>query len=224
MIGEGNLKLTEPANIRKPEIAANNSSSRLAGNLPWDLQYSPLSLDQMVGHEAVVNLLRSIVSDLRASGGPRAFLLRGPGVTDPEWVAEAFIHEFIEGAGGGGAPDAILRMDGTLERDVDSVRRVEQFVLTRSMLSPVKAVEVFSVGSMTADAQRLLASLIAGCSQRRVTWMLTSDNYGEIVEELQSAAVILDLRPLSAEEIASRLLEILEQRGGLSCPGGGSLR
>ncbi|MGC8970164.1 MAG: hypothetical protein ACP5LG_06390, partial [Conexivisphaera sp.] len=146
-------------------------------------------------------------------GGPRAFLLRGPGVTDPEWIAEAFIHEFIEGAGGGGAPDAILRMDGTLERGVDSVRRVEQFVLTRSMLSPVKAVEVFSVGSMTADAQRLLASIIDGSRGRRVLWVLTSDNSDEIAEELLSAAAVLDLRPLSVEEIVSRLHWILAQRG-----------
>jgi DNA polymerase III delta prime subunit len=172
--------------------------------IPWDKKYQPLALDQIVGHEAI----RDILEVAAKKGSARAFLLYGPDVTDPTWLSEAFVNAT------GCSSENALRLDGTIDRGMDAVRqKIAPFIQAQSVFhDDSKVVEINAVDSMTLDAQKYLATLIKS-SGPNVLYVFTADSISSLYANLGGALVHLTVKRLLANEIKPRLREIAKQEG-----------
>ncbi|RIA95947.1 P-loop containing nucleoside triphosphate hydrolase protein [Glomus cerebriforme] len=175
-------------------------------NLPWLQKYRPATFDDIVGNEPSINVLKSVSKN----GNIPNFLLSGPPGTGKTSSIVCLANELY---GKELAKKAILELNASDERSVGVIRdKVKAFAQTKVTL-PLglqKFVILDEVDSMVDPAQKALRAIMEQYSNT-TRFALACNNEDKIDEAIMSRITKLSFTLLSQEEIAKRLLHIINQ-------------
>ena len=160
----------------------------------WMEKHRPKTLDEVVGHEAIIDRLKSYVEDDTVPH----MLLSGPPGTGKTTTVTCFAREVF----GENWRSNFHELNASDQRGIDDVRETIKPMAQASPAgdAPYKIIFLDEVDSMTNDAQPALRRIIEEYSD--ITRFFLSCNYpGKIIEAIQSRCVPLRFSALSDSEI-----------------------
>ncbi|CAG8463159.1 280_t:CDS:2 [Funneliformis caledonium] len=186
---------------------SNSSRANIAiTDLPWLQKYRPAVFDDIVGNEPSINILKNVAK----RGNIPNFLLSGPPGTGKTSSIVCLANELY---GKELAKKAILELNASDERSVNIIReKVKAFAQTKVTLPPglQKFIILDEVDSMTDAAQKALRAIMEHYSDT-TRFALACNNDDKIDEAIMSRVTKLSFSNLSDEEVAKRLLYIVEK-------------
>jgi len=172
-------------------------------NLPWIEKYRPESLADVVGHEGIVDRLKSYVKLNRVPN----MLFTGPAGIGKTSSAIALAKDLF----GEHYDRNFLELNASDDRGIDVVRNtIKEFARTLPFNSEYKLIFLDEADSLTADAQQALRRTME--RYVKTSRFILSCNYSSrIIEPIQSRCVVFRFKPLEKETIVSKLKEIGEK-------------
>jgi len=174
--------------------------------LPWVEKYRPKKLDEVIGQEHIVPLLKSF-SEKKSM--PHLLFAGPPGVGKTT-VALALAHELF----GDAFKTNFLELNASDERGIEVVRgKIKDFARTLSVSDvPFKIIFLDESDALTPDAQQALRRTMELYSE--VTRFILSCNYSsKIIEPIQSRTAVLRFFPLSKEHVEKMIKKIAHAEG-----------
>ncbi|MEM2948260.1 MAG: replication factor C small subunit [Candidatus Anstonellales archaeon] len=169
--------------------------------LPWVEKYRPKKLDEVIGQEHILPLLKSFVEK---KSMPHLLFAGPPGVGKTT-VALALAHELF----GENYKTNFAELNASDERGIDVVRgKIKDFARSLSVGgSPFKIIFLDESDALTADAQQALRRTMELYSN--VTRFILSCNYSsKIIEPIQSRTAVLRFFPLKEEDVKKMINKI----------------
>lgn len=173
--------------------------------LPWIEKYRPQSLDDVISHKTIINILKKTINDNRL----QHLLFHGPPGTGKTSIIYACAHKLY-----GDKIDLMtLNINASEERGIEVVRnRIQQFVNTKVIHSEnnksiFKLVILDEADAMTADAQAMLRKVIENYSYC-TRFCLICNYIKKITPALQSRCACYLFSPLNSDNIKKKVLEI----------------
>jgi len=174
--------------------------------LPWTEKYRPKTLNEVIGHKDVVEVLREFV---KTKNMPNMLFAGPPGVGKTT-CAIAMAHELF----GENLDGNFLELNASDERGIDVVRgKIKDFARTLSMSDvPFKIIFLDEADALTPEAQHALRRTMELYSN--VTRFILSCNYSsKIIEPIQSRTTVFRFSPLKKEDVFSMIKRIEEKEG-----------
>ncbi|NPA22298.1 MAG: replication factor C small subunit [Candidatus Micrarchaeota archaeon] len=172
--------------------------------LPWVEKYRPKKLDEVVGQDNIVALMKSF---LKKKNMPHLLFAGPPGVGKTT-VALAFANELFKGELAGN----FLELNASDERGIDVIReKVKEFARTLPQNDVgFKILFLDEADALTPEAQQALRRMMEVYSKH--TRFILSCNYpSKIIEPIQSRVSILRFQPLSKEDIKKLVEKIAKE-------------
>lgn len=174
----------------------------------WVEKHRPNSLDDIIGHESLVNRMKQWVDDETMPN----VLLAGPQGTGKTAVLTAYARERY---GEDGWRNNVLELNASDERGIDTVReKIKRFARQSTALGSDKFKIVFldEVDQMTSAAQPALRRVMEDFSDK--TRFVLSCNYlNQIIDPLQSRCVVERVPKLTDDQVRDMLERILAKEG-----------
>jgi len=171
----------------------------------WIEQYRPETLEEVVGHEAVVERLKRYVDrdDL-----PH-LLFSGPAGVGKTTCAIAVARELY----GEGWSDNFLELNASDERGIDVVRdRIKNFARASFGGHRYRIIFLDEADALTSDAQSALRRTMEQFSHN--TRFILSCNYSSrIIDPIQSRCAVFRFGPLSDDAIETQIEKIAADQG-----------
>lgn len=172
----------------------------------WVEKHRPKSLDEVIGHDSLVERLKTWTADETMPN----LLLAGPQGTGKTALLTAFARERY---GEDGWRNNVLELNASDERGIDTVReKIKQFARQGTALGSSKFKIVFldEVDQMTGTAQPALRRIMEDFSDK--TRFVLSCNYlNKIIDPLQSRCVVERIPRLSDAQVRQMLERILSK-------------
>jgi replication factor C small subunit len=176
--------------------------------LPWTEKYRPKTLDEVIGQEAIVKVLKKFVETKELPN----MLFAGPPGVGKTTTAIALAHELYKDDVKGN----FLELNASDERGIDVVRgKIKDFARSLSLSNvPFKIIFLDEADALTPDAQHALRRTMEKYSS--ITRFILSCNYSsKIIEPLQSRVSVFRFSPLTKQDVIT-LIKRVEQAEGLS--------
>ncbi|WP_136687368.1 replication factor C small subunit [Halorhabdus amylolytica] len=171
----------------------------------WIEKYRPQSLEDIAGHEAIVDRLRSYVSRNDLSH----MLFAGPAGTGKTTAAMAIAKELY----GEEWEENFLELNASDERGIDVVRdRVKSFARTSFGGHDYRIIFLDEADALTADAQSALRRTMEQFSNN-VRFILSCNYSSQIIDPIQSRCAVFRFSPLADDAVAETIWTIAEEEG-----------
>lgn len=174
--------------------------------LPWIEKYRPKNLNDVVGNKEAVNKLKVILNEKNIPN----MILSGPPGSGKTSSIFCIANELL----GGAAKEALLELNASDERGIDTVRKsIKMFCKKQVNNLPKgthKLVLLDEADNMTPSAQQALRRIIEIYSNT-TRFLFACNSSSRIVEAIQSRCVTLKFTRLTESQIMQRLQEILDK-------------
>ncbi|HDN83243.1 MAG TPA: replication factor C small subunit [Candidatus Altiarchaeales archaeon] len=168
---------------------------------PWTEKYRPKKLDDIIGQKAIVERLKAYVK----SRSMPHLLFAGPAGSGKTTAALCLAYELF-----GDIKGNFLELNASDERGIDVVRgKIKDFARTKAITGDFKIIFLDEADALTPDAQNALRRTMENYT-RTCRFILSCNYSSKIIEPIQSRCAIFRFRPLSKEDVKSRLRFILE--------------
>lgn len=173
--------------------------------VPWVDAYRPETLDEIVGHDAVVARMESFVDD---PAMPNLMFAGRQGIGKT-----AIVQAFAKAKYGDDWAQRLLELNASDERGIETVRnRIKDFARTGSGQYDYKIVFLDEADQLTSDAQPALRRTMEDYSD--TTRFVLSCNYpGQIIDPIQSRCAIFRLTPLNDEQVQTVVQRVIDGEG-----------
>eukprot|EP00915_Cephaloidophora_sp_WS-2016_P000702 GHVH01000921.1.p1 GENE.GHVH01000921.1~~GHVH01000921.1.p1 ORF type:complete len:354 (+),score=60.19 GHVH01000921.1:133-1194(+) len=190
--------------------------------LPWVEKYRPKTLDDVLGHRDVLNILKGFVN----TGSLPHILLHGPPGTGKTTIVKALAHSVY----GSRASSMVLELNASDDRGIDTVRNViKTFASTskvssvmgdddiniefkNSPMSQLKLIVLDEADQMTSAAQMALRRIIELHSDT-VRFFIICNYMNRINAALQSRCTKFRMPPLRKLSVKDRIREVAQLEG-----------
>ncbi len=168
----------------------------------WVEKYRPQSLDEVVGHEDIIERIQAYVSANDLSN----LLFAGPAGTGKTTTALAIAKEIY----GDDWQENFLELNASDERGIDVVRtRIKDFARSSFGGYDFRIIFLDEADALTDDAQAALRRTMEQFSEQ--TRFILSCNYSsQIIDPIQSRCAVFRFSPLSDEAITAQVSRIAD--------------
>jgi len=200
------MEIDEPVD----ELASSNRPSSKAeesadgNNLPWVEKYRPTYLREIVGNDETVKRLQVIARE----GNVPNIIIAGPPGTGKTTSILCLARELL----GDNYKEGVLELNASDERGIEVVRNGIKSFAQKKVTLPKgrhKIIILDEADNMTDGAQQALRRTMELFSST-TRFALACNNSTKIIEPIQSRCAILRYTRLSDQEIAKRLIEVLQ--------------
>jgi len=170
--------------------------------LPWVEKYRPNSLDELIAHEEIIQILNKLIESNKLPH----LLFHGPPGTGKTSTIIACAKKMY----GANYSSMTLELNASDDRGIDVVReQIKEFAGTKKLFSTgVKLIILDEADAMTQDAQSALRRVIEKYTSNTRFCMIC--NYvNKIMPALQSRCTRFRFAPLRPEQIMGRLEAIV---------------
>lgn len=175
--------------------------------VPWVEKYRPLTLDEVVGNERIVQQLRAIALQ---GNMPHLILVGPPGcgkTTTVMCLARELLSEKVS--------EAVCELNASDDRGIDVVReRIKSFAQKKVVLpgNSHKLVILDEADSMTESAQQALRMIMTDYTAT-TRFALACNDSSKVIEPIQSRCAILRFTRLEDEQVLRRLMLVADREG-----------
>ncbi len=168
----------------------------------WVEKYRPQRLDEVVGHEDIIERIQAYVSANDLSN----LLFAGPAGTGKTTTALAIAKEIY----GDDWQENFLELNASDERGIDVVRtRIKDFARSSFGGYDFRIIFLDEADALTDDAQAALRRTMEQFSEQ--TRFILSCNYSsQIIDPIQSRCAVFRFSPLSDEAITAQVSRIAD--------------
>jgi len=171
---------------------------------PFVEKYRPLVLGDIVGNTDTVERLKVIAEE----GNMPNIIIAGPPGTGKTTSVMCLARALL----GPAFKDAVLELNASDDRGIDVVRnKIKMFAQKKVTLPPGrhKIIILDEADAMTKAAQQALRRTMEIFSST-TRFALACNNSTKIIEPIQSRAAILRYTKLTNQQVATRLLQVIE--------------
>ncbi|MFH0836185.1 MAG: replication factor C small subunit [Candidatus Micrarchaeota archaeon] len=171
--------------------------------IPWTEKYRPKTLDEVIGHDAVVKRFKAYADNKNM---PHVLLAGRAGIGKTTIVL-AMAHELY----GDVLRQSFLELNASDERGIDVVRgKIKDFARTLPLADvPFKIIFLDEADSLTPDAQQALRRTMETYS-KTCRFCLSCNYSSRIIEPIQSRTAVFRFSPLNDEEITRLVKRVVE--------------
>jgi len=171
----------------------------------WLEKYRPQTLDEVLGHEAIVERLRSYVDNDELSH----LLFAGPPGVGKTASAVAIARELY----GEEWADNFLELNASDQRGIDVIRdRVKSFARTSFGGHGYRIIFLDEADALTSEAQAALRRTMEQFSNN-VRFVLSCNYSSQIIDPIQSRCTVFRFSPLPDEAVEGMVRDIADNEG-----------
>lgn len=184
------------------------TKSKVNEFLPWIEIYRPSSLDEVISHGSIIDILRNFIKNKTLPH----LLFHGPSGTGKTSVITAISNEMY----GKYSQYMVMEINASQERGIEFVRnKISQFAETKSMLFYTEHRDMFKliildeVDAMTIEAQCALRIVMEQYTEN-VRFCLICNYIEKINLAIQSRCVCLRFLPLKNKYVKLKIMEVCD--------------
>lgn len=173
--------------------------------LPWVEKYRPQSLEELVAHEDIVQILTKLID---SDNLPHLLLYGPPGTGKTSTIVAAAKRMY----GAKAYSSMALELNASDARGIDVVRnQIKEFAGTRQLFNTgIKLIILDEADAMTSDAQNALRRIIEKYT-KNARFCLICNYVNKIIPALQSRCTRFRFAPLSRDQIRDRLIHVANE-------------
>ena len=171
---------------------------------PWVEKYRPISLNEVVGNERIVQQLRAI----GLQGNMPHLILVGPPGCGKTTAVMCLARELL----GEKLAEAVCELNASDDRGIDIVReRIKSFAQKKVTLpgNAHKLVILDEADSMTESAQQALRMIMTDYTAT-TRFALACNDSSKVIEPIQSRCAIMRFTRLEDRQVLTRLMQVAE--------------
>lgn len=177
-------------------------TSRVSSNLPWIEKYRPTSLQELIAHEEIIQILNKLIENNKL---PHLLFYGPPGTGKTSTILACARQMYGEKYS-----SMILELNASDDRGIDVVReQIKEFAGTKNIFSSgVKLIVLDEADAMTQDAQSALRRVIEKYTSN-TRFCLVCNYVNKIMPAVQSRCTRFRFSPLRSDQIISRLNDVI---------------